>query len=414
MNKIIIALSTWMLISCTSNTPPPKAETKEEINKINAGLWRVEIVLSDTITLPFLMTASDAETPTFTVQNADERIVIKNVRIVGDSIYMEMPVFMAGFEGVFTENEMSGVFVKYDAEDYRLPFTAKFNNNAKRFAQNIDACCDVTNTYEVTFRPGAENSYKAIGEFNQNENNVTGTFMSETGDYRFLDGIVDGNEMKLSSFDGNHLYVVKADILEDGSLDGYLFSGKTGLYKFIAKINPEFKLRDADKLTYLKEGASSIEFSLPKTNDEILNYNAENYAGKVVILQVLGSWCPNCMDESIFLQELYEKYNSRGLEIIGLSFERREDKKPSYKAINKMVADLGIAYPVVFAGNTSVATREKVLPQLNKIMSFPTSIYINKKGEVVKIHTGFNGPGTSKYAGFVKETEELIEGLLNE
>lgn len=413
MVKYFYALIAIVLMGCTSNTHPPKAKKENKI-ELNTGTWRVEIQLSDSVALPFLMVYKDGETPTFTIQNADERIVIDKINIVGDSIFMEMPVFQSGFEGVFTDSEITGDFIKYDAEDYRLPFTAKFNNNAFRFTQEYDACCDISNTYEVSFRADKENAYPAIGEFTQEQGNLTGTFMTESGDYRFLDGLVDGNTLRLSAFDGNHLFVFVAEILEDGDLEGVMYSGRSVAEKWVAKVNPDFELRDPEKMTYLKEGYSTIEFSLPKTNDEILDFNRENYNGKVVILQVLGSWCPNCMDESIFLQELYNKYNGRGLEVIGLAFERRNDKAPSYKAINKMVADLGMTYPVVFAGSTSMADREKALPQLNKVSIFPTSIYLNKKGEVVKIHTGFNGPGTSKYKTFVEETEALIEGLLSE
>ncbi len=413
MIKYFCALSAMVFISCTSSTPPPEAK-KESVTKLNTGTWRVEIQLSDTVALPFLMVYEDGETPTFTIQNADERIVLDKIKIVGDSIFMEMPVFQSGFEGIFTDSEITGDFVKYDAEDYRLPFVAKFNNNAVRFTQKDDACCDITNTYEVSFRADKENAYPAIGEFTQEQGNVTGTFMTESGDYRFLDGLVDGNTLRLSAFDGNHLFVFVANILEDGDLEGIMYSGRTVAEKWVAKVNPDFELRDPEKMTYLKEGYSTIEFSLPQTNDEILEYSPDNYKGKVVILQILGSWCPNCMDESVFLQDLYAKYNSQGLEVIGLAFERRNDKGPSYKAINKMAADLGMTYPVVFAGSTSMADREKALPQLNKVSIFPTSIYLNKKGEVVKIHTGFNGPGTSKYAAFAKETEEMIERLLSE
>jgi hypothetical protein len=111
---------------------------------------------------------------------------------------------------------------------------------------------------------------------------------------------------------------------------------------------------------------------------------------------------------------MYTKYNSEGLEIIGLAFERKNDKSKAYPAINKMVKDLKMTYPVVFAGSTRISDREKALPQLNKIMSFPTSIYIDKSGEVVKIHTGFSGPGTSEYDSFIEETESLLVDLLKE
>ena len=52
---------------------------------------------------------------------------------------------------------------------------------------------------------------------------------------------------------------------------------------------------------------------------------------------------------------------------------------------------------------------------LNKIISYPTTIFIDKKGNVRKIYTGFSGPATGEaYTDFVKETTEFVEMLLRE
>lgn len=412
MEKYLLPLFAILVLACSQKKEPKPIFETTPHKEIKDESWVFRITLNDSIDLPVKATSRKGESLNFTIHNADERIPLKNIRLKGDSIYMEMPVFQTGFEGVYNGNSISGVVVKYDAEDYRLPFIAE-----KIIQVNSDlteACCDINKRYKVLFRPGQKTEGYAIGEFKQSGNTVSGTFMTETGDYRYLGGELNGNKMKLSAFDGNHLYVFKATIAEDGSMDGMFFSGKTRADKWIAQENETFELADPDKLTYLKDGESELSFTFNTTKDEPVEYSKEKYLGRVVILQILGSWCPNCMDETKFLQEQYAKHNKEGLDIIGLAFERKKDKAPSYKAIDKMIEDLGMTYPVVFAGSTRMADREKALPQLNKIMSFPTSIYINKRGEIVKIHTGFSGPGTSKYETFVEESKSLIESMLAE
>lgn len=411
MMNYFLPLMATVFISCSSETSSKEPSTTiETATEQIEEIWHFNITLNDSVQLPLKVTSIQSDELNFTIHNADEEIHLKNIQLKGDSIFMEMPVFQTGFEGVFDGDSMSGVLVKYDAEDYRLPFTAQ-----KTDADNSGLtapCCDINKRYKVMFRPGQDSETPAIGEFKQNGNEVSGTFMTETGDYRYLVGTLEGDQMQLSAFDGNNLYVFKARVNTDGSMNGMFFSGKTRADKWIAEINNEFQLADPEKLTYLKEGETELSFAFNTTSGERIEYNKEKYLGKVVILQILGSWCPNCMDESRFLQDQYSKHKAEGLEIIGLSFERKRDKKPSYKAIDKMVEDIGMTYPVVFAGSTRIEDREKALPQLNKIMSFPTSIYINKKGEVVKIHTGFSGPGTSAYTAFVEETEGLIQSML--
>jgi thiol-disulfide isomerase/thioredoxin len=412
MIKYFLPLFAIVIFSCSQETESQQVSETIEPTEVIEETWLFKITLNDSVVLPLKVTSVKGDELNFTIHNAEETIALKNIHLKEDSIFMEMPVFQTGFEGVYNDTTMSGVLVKYDAVDYRLPFTAQkteLDNTSLK-----EPCCNINKRYKVLFRPGQESETEAIGEFKQTGNTVSGTFMTETGDYRYLSGTLEGDLMKLSAFDGNHLYVFKAEVNGDGSMNGMFFSGKTRADKWIAEINNEFQLADPDKLTYLKEGETELGFAFNTTQEERIEYSKEKYLGKVVILQILGSWCPNCMDESKFLQKQFSKHKEEGLEIIGLAFERKRDKGPSYKAIDKMVEDIGMTYPVVFAGSTRMEDREKALPQLNKIMSFPTSIYINKKGEVVKIHTGFAGPGTSEYESFVSETEELIQSMLSE
>ena len=121
------------------------------------------------------------------------------------------------------------------------------------------------------------------------------------------------------------------------------------------------------------------------------------------------------MDESKFYATLYDKYKDKGLEIVGLAFERSPNFAIAKTTVAKMQKDLNINYPILIAGRASKKEASEKLPMLNEIISFPTSIIMNKKGEVIKIHTGFNGPATGEhFTRFQDEFMETLEAALKE
>ena len=74
---------------------------------------------------------------------------------------------------------------------------------------------------------------KALAEFEQTGDKLTGSFITPSGDYRFLEGIVTGDSLKLSTFDGSHAYTFYAKIASAQKITGgvYLagYSGKRNM-----------------------------------------------------------------------------------------------------------------------------------------------------------------------------------------
>jgi len=130
----------------------------------------------------------------------------------------------------------------------------------------------------------------------------------------------------------------------------------------------------------------------------------------------MGSWCPNCMDETRFLSGFYKEYHDKGVEVIALAYERSTDFERSQASLDQLKKRFNITYPVLITGYTNDKKELlKSLPMLANFMGFPTTIIIDKKGNVRKIHTGFSGPGTGNYyAEFINEFEKLNDDLLAE
>jgi peroxiredoxin len=200
-------------------------------------------------------------------------------------------------------------------------------------------------------------------------------------------------------------------------VDGKYFSGAVASTQWSALKNDTAHLPDEYSYTHLREGETSLNFKFKNTKGEFVSIKDEKYKNKVVVVQILGSWCPNCMDETAFLSKFYNSNKQRGFEVIGLSYERYDNFEDSKKALAVYQKRFNVQYPFLITGvkPSDPQIVEKTLPQIDKIASFPTAIFIDKKGNVRKIHSGYDGPGTGKfYEAFVKEFNEYINELLAE
>ncbi len=402
MRKIFYFLLIAFLASCNAN------QEKRSLT----GNYLFNVVFeaeNESFNLPFnLLINKDSS---ISITNGGEQIKVTEAVWMGDSLFFQMPVFMTEFQLQYTNGEFEGVWIKKDREEpVKHPVFSQ--KNAPRFNAQKSKL-NVSGKWKTTFSYPNGEQYLAIGEFKQEGSVVTGTFMTETGDYRFLEGVVSGDSLKLSTFDGAHAFLFLAQKQAE-KISGIFKASHTHLEFFEMEKDPSFKLADANTLTFLKPGYQSLEFSFPMLDGDSVRFPSSRFENKVVIVQLMGSWCPNCMDETAFFNELHQKYSNKGLEIISVGFERFKDVQKSMKAVQRVKNHFGTEYIFALGGISRKETAAEAFPMLNHVMSFPTSIFVDKKGEVRKIHTGFSGPGTSKYNQFVEETTSFIELLLNE
>ena len=376
------------------------------------GQWLGTITLSDSIDLNFDFTLAEAEggNYAFRIQNAGNVVEAQMLAMEADSFFkVEVPVFANYLLVKLGDSTMSGFYYNPDAEDYKLPFEAEMSTQSRYPLAEIDP--SVGGNYRVDFSPNTDDENSALAHLEIVGEKVYGSIMTETGDYRFLEGGISDGLAQLSTFDGGFLYYFRFEMGD--TLRGTFFSGRTYQEDFIAYRDDSFSLRNADSLTFIKEDYDGLAFSFPNLKGDTISLNDPKFAGKPVIVQIMGSWCPNCLDESLYLKEQYEQYHKDGLEIVGLTFERARDYETALKRATKMERDLALPYPILLAGATRDDKAAELLPMLNHIMSYPTSIYLNRDHKVVKIHTGFAGPGTPVYEDFVAENDKFIQSLIH-
>lgn len=382
---------------------------------IGEGIWRGTLTLDENkkIEVPFTFNVFYADgQPTLTVFNAEERIVVEEVNIQNDSLFFKMPVFDNEFRCRLFQGLMKGVWINH-SKNYSLPFTA-VQGQTQRFKTVEFARNDFSGRWATTFNAGKADSSTAIGVFSQNKQLLSGTFLSETGDYRYLEGVSDGRSLYLSSFDGAHafLFVATLDKANSDIIYGDFYSGHNGHETFKAIKNPNAQLRDPYTLTQTVKG-KPVAFSFNNTEGQKISLTDERYKNKPVIIQIMGSWCPNCMDETAYLSQLYNQYQPKGLEIIALAYERTNDIEKAKNNVTHLKNKFGSQYEFLITGLSGAVEAQKSLPFLSSVRAFPTTIYLNKKHEVEKIYTGFDGPATGEnYKKMQNNTENLINELL--
>ena len=403
MKHIIIIILAVLMFSCKEKT---NTKTLEK------GLYRAELKVNDSLNLPFnFEVISENELHVF---NAEEVIEVKAIEYKNDSVYIQMLVFEGFIVAKIEDESLNGRFVKPSLNRV-MEFKAERGND--RFDTVEEPDSNISGNWETIFSPNSEDDkYIAKGIFKQNGNKVTGTFRTTTGDYRYLEGVLNGNQLRLSTFDGAHAFLFNAEV-NDNTMAGVFYSGNHWKEPFVAKRNDTFKLPDANQLTYLKEGFDTVAFSFPDEKGNMVSLNDDRFKDKVVLIQIMGTWCPNCLDESKYYSEFYKNNKDQDLEIVALAFEYVKTPEKAFNNIKRLKQDVGIEYPVLLAqhGSASKVKANEKLPMLNHVLSYPTTIFIDKKGDVRKIHTGFNGPATGeKYIEFKNEFEGFVGELLKE
>lgn len=380
------------------------------------GSWQGKLALTQTVNLPFKMeiTKGDGQ-PNITIKNNEEIIALIFSNRHQDTLVYEFPQFDSRLNIVFNSNTTftGNWWNKNKKGMYTIPLTGHFCTNELFECQKNSSTTtyDLAEKWKTNFSYNTEDAWPAIGLFHKNQEKVTGTFLTETGDYRFLDGNMYGENLYLSCFDGSHAFLFTAELKND-SLHGVFYSGTHYSCDWNAVPDKDFQLPDPNELTYVAN-ENPLKFTFNNLKGESFTYPHADYENKVTIIQIMGSWCPNCLDETRYFNDLYKKYHDKGLEIILVGYEAGSDESEYAKKLIRFQERNQIPFTMLVGGAANKNKAAADFSMLNNIISFPTSIFVDKAGNIVHVHTGFNGPGTGQYyTEYMLETEKYIQELL--
>jgi thiol-disulfide isomerase/thioredoxin len=390
-------------------TPPPRTE-------LAFGTYRAVLTVPGG-ELPFrLDLVQEGGRPVAYLVNGTERVQVTDVKVDGSRVEFGMPGYDNRIVAEATPQGLSGeaIMLRRHAQRVPIPFKATLGRDY-RFVSRPASGADVAGRWAVTLTDADGNADPAIAVLAQEGTRVTGTFLTPTGDHRFLEGQVDGDTLLLSRFDGGSAYLYRAKLAADGTLAGQWWSGTWSVEDWTATRDENATLGDAASATKLKNPDAPFTFTFPGLDGQPVSLDDPRFRGKVVIVTIGGSWCPNCHDEAAFLQPYYRELKDRGLEIVSLQFEYFDEFAQAVAANREFVEKFGVEWPVLIAGVSDQDAVVKKLPQLDRFVAYPTSLFVDRQGKVRRIHTGFSGPATGRHhEEWRQEFTTLVNELLDE
>ena len=250
---------------------------------------------------------------------------------------------------------------------------------------------------------------------------LSGTILRVDGDTGTLVGRWQKGKLVLSHFAGERPNLFEATRNADGTLAVTL----NGNAHYMVVRSSEARAKgipeppDPSRYTNVKDPTTPFEFAFPDLGGTVVSNGDARLRGKVIVLAIGGSWCPNCHDEAPFLTELYKDYRARGLEIVGLMFENDPDIKVTRPRVVSFIKRYGVQYPMLLAGtmqpSPTTKTIAEALPQLVNFGAYPTTIVLGRDGRVRNVHAGFPSAATgAEHTRHKREVRQLLERLLAE
>lgn len=349
-----------------------------------------------------------------TVLNPLEPIPIPSVAVTMTEATFAFPHYDSVIKAKLVGQRLVGNYRKRRGKDRYGEMTFQAQLAKPNRGKQSEAFRPFIGRWSVRF---SKSEAPAIGVFSVRKSSQEpwGTFLTTTGDYRFLtvQPSRDPNAVELSVFDGGHAFLFRMKMQKAGTLSGEFWSGNSWHETFAAKRDPKAELPDAFRLTTVLKGVNLNDIKYPDLEGRITSLGDPGFAGKARIIQVFGSWCPNCHDAALYLSELHKKYGPRGLSIVGLAFEHTGEFKRDVEMVRRYIKRHKTKYPVLLAGLSDKATATKQFPLIDRVRSYPTTIFLRQDGTVRAVYTGFNGPATgTAHARLRARYEAIIEELL--
>ena len=366
MRQTFLILAVASLATC--GTPPTQTPTFD----------RVVFALNDSIEASFSVSISDS---VWVIDNGGETIQIDRI---GHNAF-RIPVFNGSLT-LNTENTgqwTDSLRLASENGAYQVPFTLR-ETTLPAASKPIAGCWDVWFGEDSAQQEGLA---RAQLDLRFADGRAEGTMRTPTGDYRYLSGQFNGNELNLQTFDGAHLFYFSATHSNDAWVNGHFYSGVH--FHTIWSAAPAEPWDSSAKLDQLNPPADSLFVRLIDEDGNPYERTLLPKEGRVTVLDVLGTWCPNCMDEVRLLAALPMEHADQ----LSMAFERPDSAAEAYERLNHFRTEMGVDWDVVLGGKASKQVAANAFPFLDRIISFPTTLFIQHDG-TVHVHSGFNGPAT--------------------
>ena len=380
---------------------------------LKSGQWQGEIHYSQQkVPFTFEVDYPNGEVPQITFINGKERRIISEIIQNGDSLVIPIKPFDVVIKAQFTEMKMVGTYEKCYL-DIRYTFTATFGK-PRMIKRSLLPSIKSGRRWSMTFNPEASNMFKGVGLFKQMGHTITGTVMTQVSDYRYFEGIMDGDSIKLSCFDGAHAFLILGKKTENG-WSGKMIYDDNYSEPWMAIEDSNAELENPFEMVEIERGKHKPFYDLLGAGSGKRSVDPDKYAGKVLVIQLFGTWCPNSHDQTNYLVDWYEKNKEKKVSILAVSYEANYSQEYGLRRIKEYKESNEISYEVVLGGRLSKTSAAIPFPFMESIEAFPTLVIVDKEGFVRYVHSYFNGPATGEYyEQFDQHFNEIIEKLIAE
>jgi len=393
--RLVVALAIWF---CVSSLHGQSLD----------GRWSATVKFEGAV-VPFRIDlAGNGSQVTGSLFNGGEKITSNSGQFQNGSLQLNFDAYASTINATLKDGSLQGEYLR--AAHAPLPFEATRYTPVNAGLSHVP---QISGKWELqTHTVFGESALLLI--VRQSGARVNAAISRVDGDTGNIEGVYKDGKFVLGHFDGARPLVLEMVPAADGSLNvtenGH--ERQIALRPSAARAKGLAPPADPLQHTRVKNPAEPLRFSFPDLNGHTVTNNDPRFRGKVLLVTMSGSWCPNCHDEAPLLESLYRKYHDRGLEIVAVSFEEGDQLKNPVR-LKAFIKQYGITYTVLVAGEPTQLAEK--LPQAVNLDAFPTTFFLDRSGRVQSVHAGFAGVVTGDlYKQLVDETTEKIEHLLAE
>ena len=340
----------------------------------------------------------------------NEKTPIPEISRNENALTFSFSEYGAEMRGTWDGKELKGEYLRHRAAGTKsFPFSASPDLPDVRPSQTVP-----TGNYQVLFEDQTPEEATTIATiWQEGPASYYGTFIAPDGDYGLLEGRPIQDGFQLHRFTGWQGIAIELKRVGESWTGKFHAAHNDKPQPF--KLQPRTDSASAEpKQVRMKNPNDPFAFACTSLMGETVRNTDERFKGKALAVDIMGTWCHNCMDESPVLEDLYKQYRKDGFEVVGLSFEIKDDAELARKNLTLFRDRYKLTYPLLYCGSVDDANVEKQLKsQIENFFAYPTTLFSDKKGKVQTIHWGFQGPGTGdRYPLQVKKLHDLAQQVL--
>ena len=376
-----------------------------------AGLWDATVTVTGGLEIPFRLEISGSGSSIKgSFFNGDDKVTSTTGQLENGSLVLSFDEYGTKLEATVKDGRLEGQYTR-GTRGAPYPFQARRFVPTPVGDTNIPSIAGVWNV-QVGKSSKGEAAWQLI--VRQSGAEASAAILRIDGDTGTLTGTYRDGRFVLSHFSGARPLRLELTPGADGTLT--VVQNKDDPFTAVrleeAKAKGLPEPSDPSRFTSVKDPTEPFRFSFPGLDGKLVANTDARFRGKVVIVNISGSWCPNCHDEAPFLAELYKKYRKQGLEIVGLSFEEEAQLKNPVR-LRAFMKRYNIDYTVLLPGEPRQLN--ELIPQGVNLSSFPTTFFLGRDGRVRGAHAGFPGKASGKFHTEAKdEMTAEVERLLAE